>query len=64
MTTGGSGKTVDTRWQRLQELFSLAVELPETEREAFVVRETGDDTELREELLDLLACDTGNPPVP
>lgn len=59
MTTGGSGKTVDTRWQRLQELFSLAVELPETEREAFVVRETGDDTELREELLDLLACDTG-----
>jgi len=59
MSSTGSGKTVDTRWQKLQELFSLAVELPEHEREAFVVRETGADADLREELLGLLACDTG-----
>ena len=54
-----SGKTVNPRWERLQELFSQAVELPDEEREAFVTLETADDAELRDELLDLLACDTG-----
>lgn len=54
-----SGKTVNPRWERLQELFSHAVELPDDEREAFVTRETDGDAELRDELLDLLACDTG-----
>jgi serine/threonine protein kinase len=59
MNTAPPGKTADTRWQRLQELFSTAVELPESERQAFVERETADDLELREELLGLVACDTG-----
>lgn len=59
MNTVPPGKTADTRWQRLQELFSTAVELPEGERQAFVERETADDLELREELLGLVACDTG-----
>ncbi|HEY4366865.1 MAG TPA: serine/threonine-protein kinase [Steroidobacteraceae bacterium] len=59
MTTATPGKTADRRWQRLQELFSTAVELPEAERQAFVERETLDDPELREELLGLVACDTG-----
>jgi serine/threonine protein kinase len=53
------GPRVDTRWQRLQELFSLAVELPEHEREAFIDRETSGNPDLRDELLGLLACDTG-----
>ncbi len=59
MTTGQPGKIVDERWDRLQDLFSRAVDLPDNEREAFVTRETGGDTELRNELLELLACDTG-----
>jgi eukaryotic-like serine/threonine-protein kinase len=59
MTTGQPGKIVDDRWERLQDLFSRAVELPESEREAFVAGETGDDKDLRDELLELLAFDTG-----
>ena len=59
MTTGQPGKIVDDRWERLQDLFSRAVEMPETEREAFITTQTGDDKELRNELLELLACDTG-----
>lgn len=59
MTTGQPGKIVDERWERLQDLFSRAVELPESEREAFVTGETGSDKDLRDELLELLACDTG-----
>jgi len=59
MTTGQPGKIVDERWERLQDLFSRAVELPEGEREAFITRESAGDKELRDELLELLACDTG-----
>lgn len=59
MTPADPGKMVDERWERLQELFSRAVELPEAEREAFIARETGGNTRLRDELLELLACDTG-----
>jgi len=59
MTTGQTGKIVDERWERLQDLFSRAVELPENEREAFITAETGNDKDLRDELLELLACDTG-----
>jgi serine/threonine protein kinase len=58
-STGQPGKIVDERWERLQDLFSRAVELPEKEREAFVSQETGSDKDLRDELLELLACDTG-----
>ena len=59
MTTGQPGKIVDDRWERLQDLFSRAVEMPENEREAFITGQTGDDKDLRDELLELLACDTG-----
>ena len=59
MTMGEPGKMVDDRWERLQDLFSRAVELPEGEREAFISAETGDDKELKNELLELLACDVG-----
>lgn len=48
------------QWDRLQELFSRAVELSTAERDAFVLRETEGDPELRKELIELLECDTGN----
>ena len=32
MTTGQPGKIFDDRWERLQDLFSRAVELTENER--------------------------------
>jgi len=60
MSADSTGKGSDDRWERLQELFSRAVELPLTERQAFVAKETTSDTELRTELLDLLACDAGS----
>jgi serine/threonine protein kinase len=60
MSADSTGKGSDDRWQRLQELFSRAVELPPAERQAFVAKETSGDTELRTELLDLLACDAGS----
>src|SRR5688572_21910843 len=50
---------IDSKWERLQELFSTAVELPPAERDSFVLRETAGDSALRDELLGLLACDTG-----
>jgi serine/threonine protein kinase/tetratricopeptide (TPR) repeat protein len=57
MSSSSSG--IDSNWERLQQLFSQAVELPPEKREEFVKRETADNPELREELLDLLACDSG-----
>lgn len=57
MSSPDSG--IDSKWERLQELFSKAVDLPVAEREALVARETANDPALREELLGLLACDTG-----
>jgi eukaryotic-like serine/threonine-protein kinase len=59
MSSGKTGTVVDERWERLQELFSRAIELPLVEREAFVTKETGSDVGLRNEVLELLACDTG-----
>ncbi|WP_129776864.1 serine/threonine-protein kinase [Peristeroidobacter soli] len=59
MTLEQPGKNVDDRWERLQDLFSRAVELPDRERETFISAETGDDKELKDELLELLACDVG-----
>lgn len=60
MTSGDTGKITDERWERVQELFSRAVELPASERDAFIVKETGSDAELRKELVELLACDNGS----
>jgi eukaryotic-like serine/threonine-protein kinase len=58
-STSWSRKTTRSRWERLEELFNSAVDLPEDAREKFILEETGEDAELRDELLGLLACDTG-----
>jgi eukaryotic-like serine/threonine-protein kinase len=60
MSADSTGKGSDDRWQQLQELFSRAVELPLAERQSFVATQTSGDTELRTELLDLLACDASS----
>jgi eukaryotic-like serine/threonine-protein kinase len=60
MKSADTGKPIDPRWERLQELFSRAVDLPEDERPAFLARETAGDTRLRLELLELLAADSGD----
>ena len=44
-------------WQRVEALFAAAVELPSTERQAYLDRECGDDEELRREVAELLASD-------
>jgi serine/threonine protein kinase/tetratricopeptide (TPR) repeat protein len=59
MTESRTGKLVDARWERLQELFSKAVEMPQGERETFIARETADEPSMRDELMELLACDRG-----
>lgn len=60
MSAGSTGSSTEGRWERLQELFSRAVELTQTERDAFITRETAGDDDLRTELLELLACDNGS----
>lgn len=60
MTPDETGKMESAKWERLQDLFSRAVDLSTAERDAFIARETADDPELRKELLELLACDSGN----
>ena len=59
MSATDTGRSSGERWERLQELFSRAVELSGAERQTFVAKETAGDTELRTELLELLACDNG-----
>lgn len=44
-------------WPRVKALFLQALEQPETERTAFVQRSCGADTELRDEILSLLASE-------
>ena len=46
------------RWERLEELFEQAVELPRESQPAFVERETASDPDLRRQLFDLLEHDT------
>src|ERR1044072_936774 len=60
MSGDSTGKGSDDRWERLQELFSRAVELPLADRQSFVAKETSGDTELPTGLLDLLVCDAGS----
>jgi eukaryotic-like serine/threonine-protein kinase len=60
MSAGNTGRSAEQRWEQLQELFSRAVELTPAERDAFVLRETAGDDELRTELIELLACDNGS----
>ncbi len=59
MSADSTGRSSDDRWERLQQLFSRAVELSGPERKAFVDAETADDAAMRAELLELLACDNG-----
>jgi serine/threonine protein kinase len=59
MSADSTGKGSNDRWERLQQLFSQAVDLSGPERKVFVERESAGDPELRTELLELLACDNG-----
>jgi len=59
MTVHRTGR-IDARLERLQELFFFASQLQGGEREAYLEFETEDDPELRQELLGLLANDSGN----
>ncbi len=45
------------RWQKIEEIFEVAVELPEDEREVYLERMCGGDAELRREVEDLIAAD-------
>ena len=47
-------------WQRVEELFHDAVDLPASEREAFLARECGSDEELRRQVEELLSADLGS----
>ncbi len=47
----------DTRLKQLQDLFSRALEMPESEREAWIAAQCGDDRELLAQVLKLLAKD-------
>src|SRR6267154_6108522 len=50
-------KTLNTRWNRIQELFGQAADLPPGERDIFLSTECGNDAELRRELNSLLIAD-------
>lgn len=58
MTAFETGKT-HARWSQITDLFGAASELPAGERRPYIIRQTLDDLELREEVLGLLAYDTG-----
>src|SRR5882757_7380151 len=53
-------KTLNTRWNRIQELFGQAADLPPGERDIFLSTECGNDAELRRELNSLLIADEGS----
>ncbi len=63
MSSDETGGTPE-HWERLQELFSRAADLTEEEQGAFIAREAGDDTHLREELTKLLDADRGKSTTP
>jgi Protein kinase domain len=52
------------RWARVKTAFSAAMELPIADRAAFVIRECGDDAEVRDEVASLLAAADGSGSVP
>jgi hypothetical protein len=47
----------EERWRRIEEVFAAALELPPANREAFVTRQCGADTELAAEVNSLLRND-------
>lgn len=56
---GTDSGNADPRWDRLQELFNQAVDLPAEQRAAFIEQQTIDDSSLRQELMELVECDSG-----
>ncbi len=50
-------KDSQNRWERLQDVYHAALELPNAEREAFITAQSGDDAEFLNELKALLAHD-------
>jgi eukaryotic-like serine/threonine-protein kinase len=50
----------DAHWDRLQDLFARALELPTDQRESFIAAECADDPALRDEVMGLIACDVGS----
>ena len=48
---------MSNRWQKIEEIFEIAVELPEDEREVYLERECGGDAELRREIEQLISAD-------
>ncbi len=51
-----------TRWERVQQIFEVAADLPESARAARLSELCGDDAELRKEVESLLSFDTGTAP--
>jgi eukaryotic-like serine/threonine-protein kinase len=51
------------RWQKVERLFEEAADLPPAAREGFLDSRCGGDTQLRDEVLSLLRCDTGEEPI-
>jgi len=50
--------TKTDRWNRIQDIFQRALELPSSERSEYLARACGDDEELRSEVASLLANDS------
>ena len=50
-------KDSENRWERLQDAYHAALELPNAEREAFITAQSGDDADFLNELKALLAHD-------
>jgi hypothetical protein len=48
------------RWEEIDRLFAAALDLPDTERPAFVAEACGDDRELRDEVLALLSAEAAS----
>ena len=46
------------RWEKINEIFNNALELPSAERESYVERECGDDAELLDEVRSLLGAES------
>ena len=51
---------MDDRWERVEELFNRAMELPADEVAGFCARECGDDDELRQYLYDLVTTEVAD----
>src|SRR5262245_30340893 len=53
------GSASDAHWDRIQDLFARALELPAERRNDFIAEECPNDPALAQEVLDLIACDLG-----